>query len=222
LLAQKHRSGESGVISLEIARALRTMEPGTHGVLIYDSNENKRDVLFSHLRCGQDDSKLVYVCSEERPEQIGDEMKSHGIDVGGLMAKDRLTISNYDEVYIGRDGSVDIPNIIDGFAKLAWGCSRGGLGAMRAAGEMSCFFRRGKVVELVEYENALGKHFYFPGIGMCAYNVVEMQGAGCLDLLMPLLRAHGPVILTGPKGGVVLESERVQPAHVEQVMQIRI
>jgi MEDS: MEthanogen/methylotroph, DcmR Sensory domain len=209
------------MISPEIAHALKTMEPGTHGVLIYDSNENKRDVLFSHLRYGQEDSKLVYVCSEEKPEQITDEMKTHGIDVGGLKAKDRLTISNYDEVYIGRDGSVDIPNIIDGFAKLAWGCSRGGL-RMRASAEMSCFFRRGKLVELVEYENALGKRFYFPGMGMCAYNVVEMQSAGCLDMLMPLLRAHGPVILTGPKGGVVMESERVRPTQVEQVLHVRI
>jgi hypothetical protein len=45
-----------------------------------------------------------------------------------------------------------------------------------------------------------------------------MQSSGSLDILMPLLRAHGPVILTGPKGGVILESSRVQEKHVEQVL----
>ena len=87
---------------------------------------------------------------------------------------------------------------------------------------MSCFFRHGKLVELVEYERALGKHFYFPGMGVCAFNVVEMQSAGCLDILMPLLEAHELVILTGPKGDVMLNSGRVERRHVEQAMQIRI
>ena len=77
------------------------------------------------------------------------------------MAKDRVNHPNYDEVYIGRDGSVDIPNIIDGFANLAWGSSRGGL-SMRAAGEMSCFFRRGKVVELAVVRERARKALLLP------------------------------------------------------------
>jgi len=210
------------MVSPEIAHALSAMQPGTHGVLIYDSPENKRDVLFRHLSCGEHDSKLVYVCSEEKPEQIRDEMETFGIDVSGLGGKERLTVANYDEVYIGKDGRVDIPGIIDGFAKQAWGCQERGFRSFRASAEMSCFFRHGKVVELVEYEKALGKKFYFPGMGMCAYNVVEMQSAGCMDILMPLLRAHGLVILTGPKGDVILQSERIRPRQVEQAMQIRI
>jgi hypothetical protein len=210
------------MLSPEVAHVLQAMEPGTHGVVVYDSLENKRDVLFSHLSCGRGDSKMVYVCSEERPEKIRDEMETSGIDVRGLAGRDMLTISNYDDVYIRKDGTVDIPGIIGGFAKLAWDCASHGLRGMRACAEMSCFFRRGKVVELVEYERALGKHFYFPGMGMCAYNVLEMQSAGSLDVLMPLLRAHGLVILTGPRGNAVLKPEGVSAGRVEKVMQVRI
>jgi len=209
------------MVSPEIAHALNVMQPGTHTVLIYDSRENKRNILFSHLRNGLADSRLVYVCSEERPEQIRREMQDDGIDVEGLEGRERLTISNYDEVYI-KNGGVDIPEIIDGFAKLAWNSTHRGLKSLRATAEMSCFFRQGKVVELVEYEKALGKKFHFPGMGVCAYDVIEMQSAGCLDILMPLLRAHGLVILTGPKGEVMLEPEAVQTRRVEQALQITI
>jgi len=209
------------MVSPEIAHALKVMQPGAHSVLIYDSKENKRDVLFSHLRSGLADSKLVYVCSQERPEQIRRAMQDSGIDAEGLERRDRLTISNYDQVYI-KNGTVDTPGIIDGFARLAWASTHQGFRSMRAAGEMSCFFTHGKVVELIEYENALGKSFHFPGMGLCAYDVIEMQSSGCLDILMPLLRAHGLVILTGPRGEVILEPEQVQTRRVEKALEIRI
>src|SRR5579859_2498600 len=134
------------MVSPEIAHALNVMEPGAHAVLIYDSRENKRDILFSHLRNGLASSRLVYVCSEERPEQIRTAMRDNGIDVEKLEGSERLTISNYDEVYI-KNGTVDTPGIIDGFAKLAWSCTRQGFKSLRATAEMSCFFRQGKVVE---------------------------------------------------------------------------
>ncbi|MGH9919433.1 MAG: MEDS domain-containing protein, partial [Nitrososphaerales archaeon] len=211
----------NNLLSPEIDHRLMAMEPGTHGVLIYDSAQNKQEVLFGHLAHGKADSKLVYVCSEERPAQIREEMDAYGLDVDGLVGRDRLTISNFEEVYIGKDDIVDIPRIIDGFAKASWSCSKQGLG-FRAAAEMSGFFRRGKAVELIEYERALGKKFYFPGMGVCAYNVVEMQSAGCLDILMPLLSAHGLVILTGPRGSVTMDSEQVRPRQVEKVLQVQI
>ncbi len=209
------------MVSPEIAHALNVIEPGAHAVVIYDSKENKRDILFSHLRNGLADSRLVYVCSQETPEQIRGAMQGDGIDAESLEGKERLTIANYDQVYI-KNGTVDIPGIIDGFAKLAWASTRQGFRGLRATAEMSCFFTHGKAVELVAYENALGKRFHFPGMGVCAFDVIEMQSAGCLDILMPLLRAHGLVILTGPRGDVMLQPEQVQTRRVEQALEIRI
>lgn len=207
--------------SPEVVRALRDMEPGSHTVVIYDSPQNKRDVLFSHLTLGKSNSKMVYVCSEERPDEIGREMSAYGLDVADLAKRDMLVISNFDEVYIPKDGRVDIKGIINGFSRLAWDCRSKSL-TLRAAAEMSCFFRKGKLVELVEYERALGKSFNFPGMGVCGYDVLEMQSSGALNTLLPIIRAHGRVIFTGPNGSVVMEPERVENDHVEQVMQIRM
>jgi hypothetical protein len=49
-----------------------------------------------------------------------------------------------------------------------------------------------------------------------------MQAAGCLDTLMPLLRAHGSVILTGQRGAVVLQADRAQQRDVERTLDIKI
>jgi hypothetical protein len=209
------------MLSPEVAHVLKTMQPGTHTMLVYDSPENKHDVLFTHLKYGENDSKLAYVCSEETPNQIRANLKNDGMDVKALEHRGRLSVANYDEVYI-RDGYVDIPRVIDHFSTLSWRCLKEGLRSLRAGAEMSCFIQNEKMVELADYERALGREFPFPAMGICAFNVVEMQRAGYLDRLMPLLMDHGTVILTGPKGSSVLNGDRVKDEHVEKVMHVRI
>ena len=49
-----------------------------------------------------------------------------------------------------------------------------------------------------------------------------MASTGNLETLMPLLRAHGTIILTGPKGSSVLKPDTVQKQDVEHVMKIKV
>ncbi len=203
----------------KIARSLKEMRPGAHVVLVYDSLEHKKEVLFNHLKCGVGEAKLAYVCSEEAPQQVEREMEKFGIDVKGLEQTEMLSVGNYDEVYIKQD-KVDVEGIIDHFSDLAWRCKKSGLKGLRAAAEMSCFFQCGKVKELTMYEYALHREFAFPGMGICAYNVLEMEKSGHLGMLMPLLRAHSRVILTGPLGISMLEPEKLEDNHVERMMQV--
>lgn len=209
------------MLSPEVAHTLKVMQPGTHTILVYDSPENKRDVLFTHLKYGQTDSKLAYVCSEETPSQVEEEMRKEGLDVNTLQKKGRLSVANYDEVYI-KKGHIDIPGVVEHFSKLSWACVEEGMKSLRATAEMSCFVQHEKMVELEHYEHALGRQFPFPAMGVCAFNVVEMQRAGYMDRLMPLLLQHSTVILTGPKGSSVLESDRVKDHHVEKVFHVRL
>ena len=83
---------------------------------------------------------------------------------------------------------------------------------------MSCFFRCGKVDELVAYENALHRKFAFAAEGICAYNISEMSALGFLGVLMPLVRAHDPVIFASPKGFIVVKPEKVEKKHLELMM----
>lgn len=198
----------------EVADAVQNMPSGTHAVLVYDSQENKHDVLFHHLRSGIRKEGLVYICAEETPEDIKQEMEVFGIQAGDLVADGQLSIMNYDEVYI-KGGKVDPPKIIAGFADAARQYRNKGMMGIRGAGEMSGFFREGKVGELLQYEKALNTSFSFAGKGICAYNLVEMGTSGNLELLWPLIRAHGMVIMTGPKGGFALDSARTTEKDVE-------
>lgn len=190
------------------------MPMGTHAVLVYDSLENKHDVLFHYLKTGINKEALFYVCAEESPESIKLAMEMQGINVGRLIADRTLSIKNYDEVYI-KNGKVDSPGIIDLFSAASWEYKNNGLKGIRAAGEMSCFFKEGKLKELMEYERSLDTSFSFPGKGICAYNLVEMGNSGNLDMLWPIIKAHGLVIMTGPRGGFALESSKLTERDVE-------
>ena len=205
----------------EISEFLSDFKPKTHAILFYDNQDNKHDLLFNHLKFGAESNQgLAYVCSEEKPLEIQQEMREFGIEVDALRERNRLTINNYDRVYIVNQ-QVDIPTIMGTFADLSKKYRSMGLDGTRAAAEMSCFFKEGKVKELIDYEYALHRKLAFPAEGICAYNIFDLVHSGKLETIMPLVRAHDPVIIAGPTEGLILEPDKVKPNRVEAAMQIQ-
>ena len=209
------------MLSPEVRDFLSHFEARTHAVLFYDNQESKRDLLFSHLKFGENRQGLAYVCSEEDPDQIREEMIKFGLDANTVRGNNRLMIANYDDVYIV-NGEVDVPTIIGKFANMVDIYKSRGLNGMRGAAEMSCFFQQGKVDGLIAYENALHRKFSFAAEGICAYNILEMGKSGYLDLVMSLVRAHDPIIFASPKGYLIRRPEKVEEKHVEMIMQVQI
>jgi len=200
--------------SPEVMRMLKEIQPGTHGVLIYDSLESKREILFSHLALGAQNAKLVYVCSEESPDQIEGEMEDFGIKVKHLQSEGRLAILDYEEVYM-KDGQVDIPQAIGHLSYLAWSCIKENLeGGLRVAEEMSFFFRPRTFTNLATYERRLHRTFFFPAMSICAYNLTEFHASGELESLLALLHSRDRVVLTGPKGVAILEPQSQSSPHI--------
>ncbi len=119
-----------------VGEALQKMATGTHAILVYASQENKKDVLFSHLRLGVGKAGLVYVASEEGSDSIRSQMEDFGIETARLISEGSLSIQDSDEVYI-EDGKVDPPKIMRKFADFAWGYREKGLVGIRASAEMS-------------------------------------------------------------------------------------
>ncbi len=190
--------------------------------MFYDTAENKREVLFNHLKYGHAGNEgLTYVCSEESPQQIRMGMKKFGIDADNMRSRNQLTINNYDSVYIV-NGNVNIPRIAMQFKELAESYAASGLNGLRAAAEMSCFFQNHKEKELMNYEYALHRKLSMPAEGICAYNVRELTDRNQLGLVMDLVRAHDPVIFTGPMASLILKPENVKKEDVEKTMQVRI
>jgi hypothetical protein len=204
------------MISRDVRKELDGLPPGSHAVLVYDSVARKEDVLFTHLQLGGEYDCLVYACSEETPPQAEDSMRKFGIDVDKREKEGTLLVKNYDEVYIV-NGRVDSPSVIKGFSDLAFEYSSHGYG-MRASAEMSCFFDRRRVPELLTYETDLHRRFSFPAMGLCGYDMVKMYNSGNFDVFWPILKAHGLVIMTGPGGSFALEPEEIDPRDVEKTM----
>jgi hypothetical protein len=205
------------MLGLRVFEFLREFQPGTHVLFLYDGQEAKRELLFSHLRYARSTEGIAYVCSEESPNSIRQGLKDFGVSGTTLKGDNDLTVSNYDEIYIVND-KVVIPQIISKFAKLVGDCKARGMNGLRVSAEMSCFFEHRKVDELIDFEVALHKKFDFDAEGICAYNISQMAALGYLDILMPLVRAHDPVIFSGNEGFLLLKSEKVRMKHAETLL----
>jgi len=204
------------MLSHDVRKKLDGIVPGTHAVLVYDSEVRKEEVLFMHMKLGGKYDGLVYACSEETPLEAEGAMRTFGIDVDERKKEGTLSVKNYDEVYI-LNGRVNSPRIIKAFSDLAYDYSFRGYG-MRAAAEMACFFDLKLVDDLINYERDLHTKFSFPAMGLCGYNLVKMYTTGNLEALWPILRAHGLVVMTGPGGSFALEPDEIESQDIEKAM----
>ena len=209
------------MLNPDLVDFLTYFQPGTHAVLFYDTPEAKRELLFHHLKYGEDRQALAYVCAEESSEQIREEMNHFGLDVHSVKGKKQITIANYDEVYIV-NGRVSIPEIIGKFSSMVDASRTRGLSGLRAGAEMSCFFKHDMIPEMVAYEKALHTRFPFSAAGICAYNVIELVKSGHMNIFMTLVKAHDPIIYSTPSGFLLLKPPRAQESDIETVMQVKV
>ena len=96
-----------------------------------------------------------------------------------------------------------------------------GLG-LRVTGETSCFFKEGKVRDLLRYEYALHRVLSIPMEAICAYSVPAIVNTGYTEMIMPLIRAHGGAIFTAGGGTMIVEPEEVEKTDVEELLRIEI
>jgi hypothetical protein len=206
----------------EVIRFVRSMKPKDHVILFYDTPENKREILFNFLGAGLEKGKgALYVCSEERPEQIRSEMEAFSLRVKKFEKEDALKIYNYDEWYIenGQAESVKIlAHLMQAYEKFR----KNGLKGVHGTGEMGCFFEHNQVRELLRYEYALHRVLKIPAEVICAYSIYDIVVTGYTEVIMPLVRAHSVGIFTGPYGFIVHKPENVEDSDIEKLLQIKI
>jgi len=205
----------------EIESYIYGLEPRDHMILFYDTLEGKRNILHGFLADGLGKKKgLVYICSDESPDQVRSGLESYGVDVGANEEAGRLLIRNYDEWYI-ENGRAEALKIITHWNEAYNRFSGKGLG-MRVTGETSCFFRKNMVRELLRYEYALHKILTIPMEAICAYDLQTIVDTGYKDMIMPLVRAHGKAIFASQVGSMILEPENVEDTDIEKLLEIKI
>ena len=208
-------------VTVDIVDFVDNMKPTDHVLFFYDTPQKKREVLFNFLATGLASRKgAVYVCSEETPDQIRDGMRAYGIDVNKNEEEGKLIVRSYDGWYM-QDGQVEFVRILAGWKEICEELQKKGLG-LRVTGEVSCFFTHGKVRDLLRYEYALHRVFDIPMEAICAFDVNTIVETGYSEVIMPLVRAHGWAIFTGPGGSMIYEPENVEDYDVERLLKIRI
>lgn len=207
------------LISSEVSSFINSIKTTNHLILFYDSQESKENILFNYIVDGLKNNKgIVYVCSDEGPEQLRRGMETSGIDVSHHEKEGRLMIYYYDEWYI-ENGKAEPLRILNRWHEAHTRFKEKGLG-MRITGETSCFFTKGMVRELLRYEYALHKVLYIPMDAICAYNVQTIVNTGYTDMIMPLVRAHGGAIFTSQRGTMILEPEKVEDTEMEKLLDL--
>lgn len=192
-----------------------------HVLLFYDGQESKRNILYTYLAKGLKQGKgVVYVYTEETPEDIFTGLTQQGIDVEPNLSSGNILTLRYDEFYIV-DGEAEALRILNRWHELSRHFQSKGLG-LRVTGETSCFFREGKVRELLRYEYALKKVLTVPMGAICAYNLKTIVETGYTDMIMPLVRAHGKAVFTAEGGTMILEPENIEDTDIERLLDIKI
>jgi len=205
----------------QVHEFLEGIDTTDHVLLFYDTQESKHRILYRYLAEGLKRGKgVVYVYTEESPESIYAGLARHGIDVEPNLASGHILTPRYDALYIV-DGEAEALRILNRWHGLCRLFQSKGLG-LRVAGETSCFFREGKVRELLRYEYALKRVLTVPMDAICAYNLKTIVETGYTDMIMPLVRAHGKAVFTAEGGTMVLQPENVEDTDIERLLNIRI
>lgn len=208
-------------VNEETISFVKNMKTTDHVILFYDTLDNKYEILFNFVAAGlAKRNGTAYICSEETPTQIRAEMEAFGIGAKKVEKEDILMILNYDKFYI-ENGQVEHLKILAHLKEIYEKFRKKDLG-FRATGEMKGFFTHNKVKELLRYEYALHKALAIPAEAICAYSIPIIINTGYTEVIMPLIRAHGWSIFTGPAGSTVCESENVEDTDIEKLLQIDI
>lgn len=172
---------------------VRNLKAGNHGIFIYTSPQEKRQVLFNFLQAGfRNGERAIYVAGEETSTQIIKHMKDFGLNVKALERDDMLRVFDHDNFYVV-DGDVNIAHIRTLGQRVFNEALETGLKGMRVCGEVASFFNHKKEKELVEYELMIGRKFDFPVTALCAYQATHAKSLN-EKLFFSLIKAHGPVV----------------------------
>jgi len=166
------------------------MTSGTHLCLIYDSEDERREVVAKFVRDGLAGGERVAYFTDAEPETITRWLEEHGID---LPRGDQFDVTPARGVYCpdGEFRPERMPSYWRAFHDEA---GKLGFPAARATGETSWSREVPGGDRIVEYEAHLNDVLAdLPVTALCQYDVKRFDGATILDIM----RVHPLMIIGG-------------------------
>jgi len=144
---------------------------------------------------------LLPTSAQEPADEAGAAMKRFHIDVDSLERSGALHMVPSAEWYFKSGASAN--QGLKLWRDLYDEVTAKGFKRFRVTGETACFFQKGKVKELLEYERALHRVLEFQMTAICAYDSNLTAGEETVELYLELIKSHSTVIFAGPQGAVV-------------------
>ena len=179
---------------LETTRRLQTIEQGNHIIAVYINRDEKFNEAFAFLKDGlQRNESVIITTSDLSKAEIRTRIRNKWkVDVAELESIGDIMIRTTEEIYFP-EGIPNIPRTVALWSTLAENClSRGKLG-IQIFGDMTAFFKKGFIKELLEYESCLEQRFNFPAIGICAYDSKDIDNNMTSEQIRQLQQYHNPV-----------------------------
>ncbi len=170
------------------------LHPGDHLCIIYQSEDEHREVLTEYLRQGlRSNQRVLYIVDAHTARQVSDYLRDAGLDPQAAEQRGQLVLLTRDDAYT-KGGAFDPEAMVALLQQETERAVADGYAALRVTGEMSWALRGLPGSErLIEYENLLNQ--FFPGssaLGLCQYDRRRFSPAMLLDVL----RTH-PIAVIG-------------------------
>ncbi|MCL5735532.1 MAG: MEDS domain-containing protein [Actinobacteria bacterium] len=178
-----------------------TQEPfpvGAHVCLIYQTEEERRDLMAKFLEAGlRDGERVLYLTDVMKPGELLDWLSDLGVEIPSGADEGRFSVVDAESVYC--KGGEFIPDrMFDYWGALYDDSVAKGYPAVRATGETSWAVRGIPGSDrLVEYEALLNKALEkVPVTAVCQYDAKLFDGATILDVLRvhPVMISRGQLV----------------------------
>jgi hypothetical protein len=176
---------------------LEQLKTSNHVILVYDSPEAKRDVLFSYLKMGLENGEAgIYLARDETPNEIRKAIRQFDRKMEKYEETGALRILGYEDIYI-INGKFNPETTINLWKKLQDESKAKGFPVMRVTGETACFLKHNLTEELLNYERQLHRTLELPVIAICAYDAKMLnKKRDPINLYTELVRMHSEILFT--------------------------
>lgn len=185
-------------VNVDLGFTKELFPAGTHMCLIYDSDEERLDVISKFMSKGiESGEKVGYFCDSETTEGVKNWLTEKGIDVEEAEKRNQFIIATAENVYYP-NGEFIPEQMLDNLSAFHNSAVENNFPASRVTGEM-CWATRGVKGSnrLIEYESQ-GKVFLnrYPVTVICQYDAKKFDGVTLLECLKvhPYMIVYGQIV----------------------------
>jgi hypothetical protein len=171
---------------------------GTHMCLIYNSDEERNEVISKFIDAGlKTGEKVAYFCDHKNTKEVESWLNEKGVDLSLANKTNQFTLATTQSVYYP-SGKFNPEEMLDNLIAFHDSACADNYPASRVTGEM-CWATRGipGSERLIEYES-YGRTFLekYPVTVVCQYHANKFDGATLLECLKvhPFMIVNGQIV----------------------------